>query len=250
VSGSTIDWYNAATGGATVTNGYGTASFAPTITSSTTYYAQSRNTTTFCVSATRLAVARTVVANPSTPSLTQNGPKCAGTAVTFTASGGSGSYDWSGQFSGSGNTKPSPTTAGNYSAQVRSVTTASGVTCYSGYTSSVTGTVNAPAGYGYGIKVGSCGCATGLVLCGTACAPKCTYTSVVRGCDPWPFTHKYANSEDAPEVTSWSKVLDLCAGAASVNSPAPPPGNLCADFRPNYDAGYQRFAYRCCWWPY
>jgi hypothetical protein len=82
----------------------------------------------------------TIVANPSAPSLSQNGPKCSGNYVTFSASGGSGNYQWGGDFSGSGSSKNSSTSAGNYTAQVRSYTTSSDTTCYSGY-ASVTGTV-------------------------------------------------------------------------------------------------------------
>jgi hypothetical protein len=60
--------------------------------------------------------------------------------ITFTASGGS-VYNWSCTgtgFScpGSGANQTTPTTAGNYSAQVRFVQSAGGVTCYSDWSSS------------------------------------------------------------------------------------------------------------------
>ncbi|MDR2204587.1 MAG: hypothetical protein LBE36_00260 [Flavobacteriaceae bacterium] len=62
-AGTTIDWYNAATGGSIVTGGSGTTTLTtPTLGTTTTYYAQARNTTTGCVSATRWA--RTVTVNP------------------------------------------------------------------------------------------------------------------------------------------------------------------------------------------
>jgi hypothetical protein len=48
-----------------VSGGSSVTSFSPSITSSTTYYAQGRNTTTGCVSATRLTVGGTVNAVPS-----------------------------------------------------------------------------------------------------------------------------------------------------------------------------------------
>jgi hypothetical protein len=63
--GVTIDWYNAATGGATVTGGYGVTSFAPTVTPPATYYAQARIPNTSCVSETRLPVAAAL--KPSYP---------------------------------------------------------------------------------------------------------------------------------------------------------------------------------------
>ncbi|MCF8285173.1 MAG: tandem-95 repeat protein [Sphingobacteriales bacterium] len=61
VSGSTIDWYAASSGGSVLSSGTGTSSFTtPSINSTTTYFAESRNTTTGCVSATRTAVIATV----------------------------------------------------------------------------------------------------------------------------------------------------------------------------------------------
>jgi hypothetical protein len=52
----TIDWYTA--GNSLVSSG--TTSFSPSLTNTTAYHAQARNTTTGCVSATRLAVTGTV----------------------------------------------------------------------------------------------------------------------------------------------------------------------------------------------
>jgi hypothetical protein len=59
-TGCTIDWYTESGGGSTVSDGYGTASFSPTLSTSTTYYAQSRDYTTGCVSTSRLSVTGTV----------------------------------------------------------------------------------------------------------------------------------------------------------------------------------------------
>jgi hypothetical protein len=64
-TGITIDWYNAESGGSTVTGGYDTTSFSPSLTQSTTYYAQARNTTTNCVSSARLTATGTVNPNPT-----------------------------------------------------------------------------------------------------------------------------------------------------------------------------------------
>jgi hypothetical protein len=64
-SGRTIDWYTAASGGSLVSGGNGVTSFAPTLTTTTTYYAQARITSTQCVSATRLAVTGTVKTRPT-----------------------------------------------------------------------------------------------------------------------------------------------------------------------------------------
>ncbi len=60
-SGSTVDWYANSTGGNVLTNGLGVTNFTtPSLSSTTIYYAQSRNTSTGCVSATRTAVTATV----------------------------------------------------------------------------------------------------------------------------------------------------------------------------------------------
>jgi uncharacterized protein (TIGR02145 family) len=60
-SGAVIDWYNAASGGAALSGGSATNSFTtPSISTSTTYYAQARIVATGCVSAARTAVLATV----------------------------------------------------------------------------------------------------------------------------------------------------------------------------------------------
>ncbi|MDR1645896.1 MAG: hypothetical protein LBS05_08780, partial [Tannerellaceae bacterium] len=58
-SGCTIDWYAAATGGTAIATGNNTLSIA-SLAATTTYYAESRNTTTGCKSATRTAFTITV----------------------------------------------------------------------------------------------------------------------------------------------------------------------------------------------
>jgi hypothetical protein len=60
-TGITVDWYAAATGGNVLSGGLGTLSFTtPSISTTTTYYAQARNLSTGCVSSTRTAVIATV----------------------------------------------------------------------------------------------------------------------------------------------------------------------------------------------
>jgi hypothetical protein len=100
--GVTIDWYNAASAGSTVSGGYGVTSFAPSLTTSTTYYAQARHTSTNCVSAPRTAVGATVHTAPTAPTgLSSNVSKiCNGvsTSATLTAEGGNlgsgAEYQW------------------------------------------------------------------------------------------------------------------------------------------------------------
>lgn len=60
-AGSTVDWYANATGGNVLSSGYGTLSFTtPSISTTTTYYVQARNSSTGCVSSSRTAVVATV----------------------------------------------------------------------------------------------------------------------------------------------------------------------------------------------
>jgi hypothetical protein len=60
-SGSTVDWYANSVGGNVLSSGLGVVNYTtPSISNTTTYFAQSRNTTNGCVSSTRTAVVATV----------------------------------------------------------------------------------------------------------------------------------------------------------------------------------------------
>ena len=60
-AGSTVDWYANSTGGNVLANGLGVTNYTtPSISNTTLYYVQSRNTTSGCVSSTRTAVTATV----------------------------------------------------------------------------------------------------------------------------------------------------------------------------------------------
>lgn len=59
-SGQTVDWYASSTGGNPFLTS-NTSYTTPSISSTTTYYAQARNTTTGCVSSTRTAVKATII---------------------------------------------------------------------------------------------------------------------------------------------------------------------------------------------
>jgi hypothetical protein len=98
VTGCTIDWYDLANGGSSVS--YGTASFTKNVNAgaTTTYYAQSRNTTNGCISASRLPVTGIAYAVP-TVTTTDAEADCGTGAVTLTANAGGGtttanSYTW------------------------------------------------------------------------------------------------------------------------------------------------------------
>ena len=91
LTGETIDWYSAATGGTLLQTG----SLTYTPAAAGDYYAQTRNIITSCVSSTRTKV--TVTMNPlPIPTLSSSDADnkfCSGTSVTFTAGGGA-SYNF------------------------------------------------------------------------------------------------------------------------------------------------------------
>jgi hypothetical protein len=93
-AGNTIDWYTTSTGTVLVSGGGSVTSFSPSIGSSTTYYAQARNSSG-CVSVSRLPVWATVNPLPTNLMLTAN-PKgiCDGQSSTLTASATDG-YQYS-----------------------------------------------------------------------------------------------------------------------------------------------------------
>jgi hypothetical protein len=150
-SGCTIDWYTASSGGSMVSGGSGTTSFSPTINSTTTYYAQARNTTTGCVSASRLPVTATIGAVPATPGITRVSAAtvCQNTNSVFrvTAPATGATYTWSGNpagtasGTGNGTYTVSGAATGTKSVSVRSSVTAGGVTCPSANAATVTAVV-------------------------------------------------------------------------------------------------------------
>jgi hypothetical protein len=84
----TIDWYTTMDETTLVSGGGSVTSFSLSIGSSTTYYAQARNTTTGCVSATRTPVTGTVNPVPAVPTMGGNGNAYCGSG-TITATFGS-----------------------------------------------------------------------------------------------------------------------------------------------------------------
>ena len=145
-SGQTADWYAASSGGSVLTGGSGTLSYTPA--SAGTYYAQARNTTTSCVSATRTGVTLTINALPSAPTSGGDQNICSGQTIpALTVTVGSGqTADWYAASSGgsvltggSGTLSYTPSSAGTYYAQARNTTTS----CVSSTRTGVTLTVNA-----------------------------------------------------------------------------------------------------------
>jgi gliding motility-associated-like protein len=86
LAGETVDWYNASSGGILLRSG----SLTYTPTAPGTYYALARNTSSNCLSSTRTPIIVTMNPLPI-PVLTSSDADnifCAGTSITFTATGG------------------------------------------------------------------------------------------------------------------------------------------------------------------
>jgi hypothetical protein len=135
--GETVDWFTGSCGGTAVTS-----PVSPTTT--TTYYARARNTTTGCISTACASVTVTVNALPATPTSPTATPAaiCAGQSSVLSATvGGGQTVDWfTGTCGGTAVTSPvSPTTTTIYYARARNTTTG----CTSAACATVTVTVNA-----------------------------------------------------------------------------------------------------------
>lgn len=87
--GQTVDWYTASSGGTLLLAG--NTSYTPT--GAGAYYAEARNTTTGCVSASRTAVAL-IENNPPSVTSTSPGSRCGTGTVVISATASSGTLNW------------------------------------------------------------------------------------------------------------------------------------------------------------
>lgn len=90
-AGCTIDWYADPTGGSPLLSS-SNAFTTPSLTNTTVYYAESRNTTTGCISSTRRAVTATVNPFPVVNPITGPQNACVGGTTTFANSTGGGAW--------------------------------------------------------------------------------------------------------------------------------------------------------------
>ena len=92
-AGETIDWYDSPSAGVLLLSG-NTSYSTPSISVTTTYYAEARNIAAGCVSATRTAVNATVNPAPAAPAAGNNS-RCGPGTVTITATPAAGeTIDW------------------------------------------------------------------------------------------------------------------------------------------------------------
>jgi hypothetical protein len=146
----TIDWYATQDGAALAPGGSGVTSFAPTLTTTTTYYAQARNTATGCVSTTHLAVTGTVNPVPEAPAMGGEGNVYCGPGTITAAAGNNGNaIRWDDQ------TTASPRTVSATGTYYAVTTSAAGCTSSTATVSVTIHTVpEAPAMSGEGTQCG------------------------------------------------------------------------------------------------
>jgi hypothetical protein len=157
-AGAVIDWYTLSAGGTSVTT---SNSYSPSITTSTTYYAQARIAATGCISASRTPVLATWNAVPSivrsggaaTQSVVQN---AAISAISYTASN-------SGTFTKTGSTFPSGLNVSN-----------------SGSSYTISGTPTATGTFGYSLTASANGC-TSAAAAGTITVVPYGFTTSTGG---------------------------------------------------------------------
>jgi hypothetical protein len=160
----TIDWYTA--GGSLVSSG--TTSFSPSLTYTTNYHAQARNTATGCVSATRLAVTGTIKPVPTIARVATGGDAsqtaelrtAAITPIIYTAN----------------SSATISRTAGSFPSSV------SGTPSGSSFT--ISGTPSSTGTYGYTLTANANGCTstaagTITVILSTTLCTQCCYSNFV-----------------------------------------------------------------------
>jgi hypothetical protein len=199
-SGAVIDWYNAATGGTSLTTG--NSYTTPSITTSTTYYAESRYTSSGEVSVLRTPVVANVYELPLPPTITVASTTTAFTPATFTATGGSGSYLWTDAFDGkTGAILYASTTAGIYQARAMSYVELPSGTCYG--TKS-----NIAAGYVYG-NTADGGTCTSYIQCASRAGCVCNVCTNHSGScanNYGYYTISTSRSSAATCTSGWTKV--------------------------------------------
>jgi hypothetical protein len=143
-----------------------TFSVNPTATTNYTLYVKS---TAGCTVSKANAATVTVINIPTKPNISvTEGTICAGSAITFTASGGNGSYEWTGDVSATnGSTVTSSSnTPGEYNAAVWSYASGGTVYCTSA-TETASKTIYAPGAEGESATV--CDCVYGTINCSGTC---------------------------------------------------------------------------------
>jgi hypothetical protein len=165
-NGDEVKWYTASTGGSAVQTGL---SYSPSLSSTTTYYVSTYNSTTGCESASRATVVATIHADPGVPTAPVGAARCGSGAVTLSATIGANGNTLRWYTTSTGGTALSSGTA--YTTPALSNTTVYYVSTYSTTTgcesstrTSVTATINPEPGASTAINGSRCG--SGVVTLG------------------------------------------------------------------------------------
>jgi hypothetical protein len=150
-----------------------------------------------------------VNAIPAMPTLTVQTPTGLASA-TFTASYGSGTYDWDGYFSGDGVVKYTPAEAGTYTARVRSSVDYGSLTCYGDYSASASALVQNKLSLGAACTTYA-DCASNNCQCqvcadpGASCANGYFYMNITGPCPAGYTTHNTFTSN--PVGVQWTNQI-------------------------------------------
>jgi hypothetical protein len=204
-SGHTIDWYTTSNGTTLVSGGSSVTSISPSLTVTTTYHAQARNTTTGCVSATRRAVTGTVNPIPGVPTISGKTSYCTSGTITAAAGTNGNGIRWD-------NTSTTPLrTVNTTGTNVYSAVTTSNRGCESG-AASISVTINQPGGDG---ESAACGCVVDLVACSNGtCQTSCGQFTLCIGA-PYCYSCTFTEVSDAPydgNGVNWSTADAICTG--------------------------------------
>ncbi len=160
----TIEWFAASTGGAAI--GTGLTFTTPSISASTNYYAQTKNTITGCLSASRTITGATILSAPTAPTGT-GASTCASTSAVLSASTSNGqTINW---YSAAVGGTLLATNSNTYSTPNLTATTiyyaeANNGICVSSTRTAVTATVNAlPATVATFVNASKCGTDTSTI---------------------------------------------------------------------------------------
>jgi hypothetical protein len=206
-NGYTIDWYAASSGGSTIAAG--TISYSPSLTATTSYYAQARNTSTGCVSATRLTVTGTVHPAVGTASIISGDTSntCPAISVTLNATAtGATTFTWY-----QNSTQVQSGTSSNYSA------TATGNYTVEGKNTHCVGTTSSPK----------------VVTINSNCVPGCSGFRLYQTTEPYDMicdalAGKSGCEDRGGRMPSLIELRCMCANKATI------PGGLNEDDRPYF----------------
>jgi hypothetical protein len=216
-SGATVDWYDAANGGAKLLAG--STTFTVNAVSSTTYYAESRNTATNALSVSRTPVTVSINAQPDAPAV-NNGSRCGTGSVLLSATlQANTSVAWystalGGKALGTASSYTTPSISATTNYYVESKSTLNG--CMSATRTVATATVNALPAAPVTTSAASCGPGTVTLKATTASSNKqIEWYTVSKGGAPFSIGTSYTIANLTATTTYYTQSKDSASGCAS-----------------------------------